>query len=666
MHGVRIRSIAATLVWMAVNLMVATSIFAQDFSAYKLGTNLDEVNDYSPQLPFKDIFRYSREWFTQCRPGSDPGCSFGNAFDTGEAAFIDLDANGWVRTLPPPSSPRLFTSVATFWDVPPEFLPATYVVIYDGSGTIEYELGARKNAAASVPGRDVIEVDPSRGGLLLRISVTDPSHSGNYIRNIRVVASADESTLVSQPFTTAFLTRLEPYQALRFMDWMRTNNSELVRWNDRAKRSDARYATAKGVPPEVMIDLANRTGKAPWFTMPAKADDEFVRNFALLARDTLNPALPIVVEYSNEVWNSAFSQGIWVEEQAEREFASSSESGFTKRLNWHGQRTAEICDLWKAAFGARASQVRCVLGAQAANSYTAQEALNCPLSSRAPCVTHGIGAVAIAPYFGDYVGQPEFFSQVRAWTAAHDGGLSQLFAELSIGGVLSGGPVGGALALSLGWIEENKSLANSLGLDLVAYEGGQHLAGIGAAGNDGAITALFTQANRDPRMATLYAAYLQGWSARNSGIFMHFTDISGYSKFGSWGALEKIGQEGSPKYDALRAYSAGSAPPTPPPFQTPTLTPTPEAELTPMPGSGQQGVAIRVRGKGKVIVRSPRLTCAGICSTAVGSDRVVVLDAIAARGSKFLRWRGACSHTRLQCRIAVRGRRTVMAEFGRR
>lgn len=82
----------------------------------------------------------------------DPGCSSANSFDTGEAASIDLDQNGWVRSLPARSDPQTFTSVATFWDVPSNFPAGRYVVLYRGHGTIEYDLAARKLDADSGSG----------------------------------------------------------------------------------------------------------------------------------------------------------------------------------------------------------------------------------------------------------------------------------------------------------------------------------------------------------------------------------------------------------------------------------------------------------------------------------------------------------------------------------
>jgi hypothetical protein len=605
-----------------------------------LGTNLAEINDYSSQLPFKNIFLYSREWLTQCRSGFDSGCTSENAFDTGESSSIDLDEHGWVRSLPPPSAAAIFTSVATFWDVPAEFPSGRYAVLFDGAGTIEYGSGAQKNLAESRSGRDIITVTPQNGGILLRITATSPS---NYLRNIRVVAENDEASLSSNPFTQPFLDRLTPYQVLRFMDWMRTNNSAVSTWGDRARVTDARYSLANGAPPEIMIELANRTRKAPWFTVPAQATDEYVTSLAVLIKSDLTSGLPVFVEYSNEVWNPIFSQGTWVEQQGELAFASSSESAFTKRINWHGKRTAEMCDIFKATFGSEASRVICVLGSQAANSWTASEALQCPLWSNAPCVSHGITAIGIAPYFGDYIGQEQHYSDVAAWLTQSDAGLTALFGELRQGGRLSGGPDGGSLGLSFQWIDENIAVAQSNNLQLIAYEGGQHLAGIGAVANDDAITSLFTKANRDTRMGELYSRYLEGWSTRGGELFTHFSDITSYSRFGSWGALELIGQSSSAKYDALKSYVG---------YQTP-------------PSSGARKVKLQVRriGNGMVVSKGGGISCGKRCSISVSKGKSVSLAAQPAKGSRLESWSAPCSAQRQRCVVSMTRARRITVTF---
>ncbi len=604
----------------------------------QLGTNLDAVTDYSPQLAFTDLFLISRDWFTQCQQGVDPGCTSAHAWDTGESAQLDLDAQGWVRSLPAPNAAPLYTSVATYWDLPPEFPSGQYVVLYQGRGTIEYGLGATKIPELSTLGRDVVSVDVSKGGILLRISETDTLGDGDYVRSIRFVAQGDEGRLVTNRFSSSFLDRLRPYQALRFMDWMRTNGSTVTTWSSRPQPTYARFSTEKGVPAEIMVELANVSEKSPWFTMPHQATDDFVLNFATVVRDNLLPSLTVYVEYSNEVWNSAFSQAGWVESRGIAEWSGSLESSFTKRINWYGKRSAEVCDIWRSVFGASPERVVCVMASQAANSWTASEALSCPLWSEAPCASHGIKALAIAPYMGDYMGQDENAHVVAGWGSSTSG-LSKLFSELSSGGGLPNGPSGGALVQSFSWIEANKEVANSFGLSLVSYEGGQHLVGVGNASNNSTITNLFTSANRDERMGTLYTSYLEGWDARGGGLFMHFTDIGSYSKYGSWGALEVIGQVASPKYNALWRYALNTEPPS-----SPTPRPFPERSRT---------LKVSKQGRGEVRSAPSGIRCGSRCSARFSSAKKVTLTAFPSPGYRFVGWKGGCSHSRRSCSVSM-------------
>jgi len=638
------------VVWLISFFAVFSATFAygQGGNATRqLGTNLGAVTDYSPQLPFNDLFLISREWFTQCQQGVDPGCTSSNAWDTGEAAQLDQDAHGWIRSLPSRSAAPIYTSVATYWDLPQEFPSGRYVVLYVGQGTIEYGLGATKLAGLSAPGRDVVSVDLSRGGILLRITRTDTLGDGDYVRDIRFVAEADEQRLLANRFSSAFLDRLRPYQTLRFMDWMRTNGSAVSTWSSRARGDDARFSTDKGVPPEIMVELANVSEKSPWFTMPHQANDEFIRNFATVVRDNLLPSLTIYVEYSNEVWNSAFPQGAWVEARGMTEWAGSLESSFTKRINWYGKRSVEVCEIWKSVFGGSPQQVVCVMASQAANSWTASEALSCPLWHEAPCAEHGIGALGIAPYMGDYLGQEDNADVVAGWGASA-AGLTKLFAELSSGGEIAGGPTGGALAQSLEWIGVNKSVANSFGISLVSYEGGQHLVGVGNASNDDTLTELFTTANRDSRMGSLYTSYLEGWESRGGELFMHFSDIGSYSKYGSWGALETIGQESSPKYDALWRYGLDSEPPVATPTPTPSRT-----------------LRVFKQGRGEVRSRPSGIRCGSRCRATFASPARVSLTAYPSPRYRLVRWQGACSHTRRSCWISPRASAAVTAIFSR-
>ncbi len=525
----------------------------------RLGTNLTEVNDYSNQVPFIDAFKQSREWYTQ-RDGS---------FDTGEAARLQLDSNGWLRTLAPTDGAAVqYTRVCTLvfsmgavgggpqaGKLP--YPAGDWTVRFDGRGSLSYSLAGRINAAASsVPGTEIISVTPQEPGIQICITETD---STNPIRNIRLYAPGMETRAVAgEVFAPDLLARLQGFGAVRFMDWQRTNNSTQSDFSRRALPSDARYTSDRGVPVEVMVDLANRLRLQPWFNMPQPATDAYVTAFAALVRERLANTLPVYVEYSNEIWNDQFGQGRSINDEGVAKFAGRPGSDFDKRLNRFGERTAQICQLWRAAFGTQADRVRCVMAGQAANSYVAETALNCPLSSLAPCRSKGIVGLAIAPYVGDHIGLPDFEATVAGWTAEPDGGLNRLFSEMNTGIELKYEGLSG-MPIVRTRIAAHVKLAIEQNVTLLAYEGGQHLVGVQGTANNTAINTLMDAANRDVRMGTLYATYLQEWATAGGGLFMHFSDVGSASRFGRWGALELVTQTTSPKYDALQVFAQTAA-----------------------------------------------------------------------------------------------------------
>jgi len=99
-------------------------------------------------------------------------------------------------------------------------------------------------------------------------------------------------------------------------------------------------------------------------------------------------------------------------------------------------------------------------------------------------------------------------------------------------------------------------LADSYSLSLIAYEGGQHLVSVGDAQNNDRVNALFFAFNRDPRIKQLYLDYLALWKAAGGQLFVHYNDVGEFSKFGSWGSLERVDQlrSAAPKFDALQTF----------------------------------------------------------------------------------------------------------------
>lgn len=505
-----------------------------------LGTNLTSISDWSTQLPFIDGFKSARRWMTKCSDGES--CS--DQWDTGEFDKLDLDPQGWVKSLPAPADPPEYSQVGTllFREIS-RYPGGQYVVLYDGEGTINYKFDAQKDSAASRPGRDLINVTPSTQGILLIISATDPNKNGNYIRNIRVVPIEYEQTYAEEIFNPLFLERIQKFGSLRFMDWMGTNHSKQSTWENRPKVEDATYAE-KGVPVEIMVALANRLRAHPWFNMPHMATDDYMTRFAQLVQEKLDPKLKVYVEFSNEAWNWSFEQAQYALKQGKARWGEDKGDAF---MQWYGMRTAQMSDIWKGVFGDQRDRVVSTISTQTGWKGLETSALDCPLwvaEGNQPCYQHQIDTYTVTGYFSGSLGDDRFRNTVESWLNDADGGVGRALKQLAEGGLLEGDD---SVAGTVGLFDYHKQVAQQKGLQLAVYEGGQSL----ASPNSEKLTELFIKLNRRPEMYDFYKQVLENWKAAGGTLFMNFADIGTPSKWGSWGVLEHVDQESSPRYDAL-------------------------------------------------------------------------------------------------------------------
>lgn len=477
----------------------------------QLGMNLGQVVSYTSQWPFVDAMKLSRPWIS-----GREGAAFG------EGGPLKLTPEGWIASL----EPEQFAETIMFDNGQGHYPAGRYTLLYEGEGEMSFTFDSAK-IVNQQPGRMLLDVTPMDTGIWLKISQTNPQ---NPIRNLRLILPGLEKAASQQLFHPLFLERLQPFKTLRFMNWMETNGSELQEWGDRPQVTDATQAS-QGVALEYLIDLANTLQANPWFTLPHKASDDYVRQFAAMVRDRLDPGLKIYVEYSNEVWNGApdFSQHQYA--QAQGLALGLSDDPYQASLRYYSQRSVEVFKIWESVFGGRDRMVR-VLAAQYANPWTAEQVLNWKDAYKSA------DAYAIAPYFS---GEWDYLENLPRLLKSSEAEIWQKMEEE----IQSYGP----------YIRENYArIRDEFGLDLIAYEGGQHLtsAAFGEE-HEEKITQLFTSLNRHPRMATLYTLYLNQWKEVGGGLFCHFVDVTPYTRFGSWGALEYQDQplETAPKYRAL-------------------------------------------------------------------------------------------------------------------
>lgn len=512
-----------------------------------LGIGLGGLTDYSTQIPFLDAFRTSRNWYTICGD-EDPACQ-GKGNNNAEVK-LDLDENGWVKSLPKPGTGASYTRVATllYREIPGAFPTGKYVVLYDGEGKIIYEFESKKIEEESRPGRDVINVTGGGAGICLHILETDPNKTGNYIRNIRVVPEQYEKTFATQIFNPAWVEKIKGFQTVRFMDWMETNNSTQKNWEDRPKLTHSTWQ-GKGAPIEVMVTLANQIKSDAWFNMPHLATDDYIKKFAQYVKEHLDPELKAYVEYSNEVWNWMFQQAHYASEQGKARWGQDLGDAW---VQFYGMRAAQVCDIWKKeVFKEASNRVFCVIGTQTAWKGLEESVLNAPkwvAEGNEPPYKHGMDGLAVTGYFSGGLGKRENVDTVLSWRSDPDGGFGKAFKQLREGGLLKDTDT---VPDTISLFEYHSKVAKEKGLQLVAYEGGTHIVGTEGAQDNEKLTEFLIAINKHPEMHNIYTMLLNGWKNNGGTLFNHFTDVGQPSKWGSWGALDSLNEKGSPRYNAL-------------------------------------------------------------------------------------------------------------------
>ncbi|RUM94996.1 MAG: hypothetical protein DSZ28_00330 [Thiothrix sp.] len=528
---------------------------------------------------------------------------------------IEFDENGYPLSIPEGQMVESYYFTGFTKGEIPEGL---YTVLYDGEGELTF---FDADVVSEEKGKYVINItfpaDGSRLNKSVTIRKTTPS---NPIRNIRILmpggicandplhhaASADQCAGNFMSFADHYakiiynpdmLRFLKDFSTVRYMDLMKTNNSIIRSWNDRPMLTDQTWTQlmlgnelnydAKndpdnwdalfefgehkegrintllrgGVPIEVLVDLANRMEFNPWFCMPALADDDYIHNFASYVRDNLKPNLIAHIEYSNEIWGTAlFSQGLYANVQGRKEGLG--------QLGWTGKRNAEVFKIWETVFGGT-DRIYRILGSQAAVPTRTEETLN---YENAPAIKN-IDAIAIGHYYADQnlVSQDVLFEKNYSITYDEVAGNLPLYVDRGFSAISAEH----FQHVAVDQVRAHKAICdkyvNDKGktLDLIAYEGGQHL--LEDFQNqtpnypqtkhkteyDEKIAAveIYIAMNYDQRMGDIYTDYQNAWKENGGKLFCHFASPSKWNKFGMWGLMENLNDNPTPKYASVLRFN---------------------------------------------------------------------------------------------------------------
>lgn len=517
-----------------------------------LGVNIEGLWDWARLQPFVDLMKSSRPWGTADAPWDEAAPKDALGWPTTDAGVVVS-----VRTVEPGDEGKAYRYIT----------PGVYRLRFAGKASVA--VNSSPNVAIAnytydpVNNRSQADVVVSPGAEQLMLTFR------NTAGGVRDVSLRSTQYNDRQTFSNEFIQAVAPFQVVRFMDFLRTNNNPARTWGERTTPASATQVGAKGAAFEYAVDVANELGKDIWVNIPAGADDAYVRSLAELLNTSLAPARNVYVEFSNELWNFQFQQTRQNIDAAVAEAIAGDTTltngqactraqfdAMSGECNpyWAGyyrvgKRTVRVAQIFSDVFGARAmnNRVRVVYATQFSNPGIAEQVLKNIAKFRAAPSSLLYG-VATAPYF--YLPS----DLVTSTTGTVDQILVGLQASLArdnepyfAAGTVSGGQfVRGAYTGGNYTGASHKALADYYGLKSLAYEGGPDF------GQNAANQATKVVANRDSRMGSLVKSELAQWYGCGNDLFMYFSLSSAWDKYGYWGLTNDASDLASIKYAAVR------------------------------------------------------------------------------------------------------------------
>ena len=495
------------------------------------GVNLGGIPDWSTEQTFVDLQRRARKWIVH-------KTVFGTAWAELNQSDVHLSDDGYPLFL------EINKKVGTFLtrDLNARFPNGDYVCLYDGDGFLEFwfnDVKITRREAGRIE-MTVSHKTEMNNGIYYNILRTNPS---NPIRNVRLMEARYEHTYEAFPYHPTFLEFMRKFKTIRFMPWSNVFDDVDVDWPNRTQNSFYTFTLRTGVSIEQQVHLCNVLGANPWFNLPHRATDEYIKKWATYVRDNLRPDVTIYIEVGNECWGSggAHACGNYAQTQgyALNYTIKSMNNYYTKELQaricYHARTGHYYKNLILEVFNETnqdTGRIKLVIGSQAAWSGPIEVFFLCNGD-----FYKSYDVVAIAPYWsasmkydnGSLVSVEEFFSRV----------------------VYEGIQDAVRITKIVGSIVNNKTEGR---MKFAFYEAGPDFSSLTETSNT-ALTELSIKVHRDPRIYDGLRMYLGNVTQIPNlklDVYNHFYTAGVYSKYGCWGLIESSDMDWneSPKYKA--------------------------------------------------------------------------------------------------------------------
>lgn len=400
--------------------------------------------------------------------------------------------------------------------------------------------------------------------------------AGTAPTDIRIYETAKASQLATYLMDQDWIAWMGRFAVLRMMDCQDTNESEAVDYADMPTtaatfwRGPSKANGFKvGWPAAALAEVANRTGKPIWVCIPHQFTDSAVSSFLTALKNAITwtaSEVRLYIEYSNEVWNSAFGQTAYCNTQGGNA-AWTTGTSFDKGRQWSGYRAAQVMEIARTVFGTDSgSKWSGVLATQLASTSVTNSMLTGVArhisndAGAASVLTKLFSSLAVAPYIGPV---PTSDSSgvgltLNGWLAS-----GQSYFNTMLYNTLKLGAGQDSLYLTVdtnrAWWQAQKVVADANGLATIMYEGGYGAVTATGIQNTSPLVQAFVNFGETDLCAQLYFDCMTQFVADTGGMASQFTINGAHSKYGSWGAYEVLTDHTSERGNASEAFNAGVA-----------------------------------------------------------------------------------------------------------
>ncbi len=478
-----------------------------------------QPNAYGDAFSVIDLMHGADEWIMQGTNGEEI------------RGAAPLDAQGW-----PTAFPTLNGEAQSIWTnvFYTKIMPAGYYIVeWEGEGNLT--VNGDVEALGSNKYRVYFDADYSgsdgQDGVTIGIEASDPENTGGNIRNIKVYQEKYSDLMaMGEHFDPEWFQAIDDFRVLRTHDWQGTNFSKVTDWSNNDVTADqAAWAPpGRGMPYELLVEVANQARSDLWINIPHMATDQYMREAAAYVKANLDPDLRVYVEYTNEYWTDIFDQHPYLNAKGVELFGDAPFSN----AQAYGARASAMTQIFKQVFGADQARLfpTVTLNHNAFNTAEAITMLTTPAYVAQGGISPldaGIKFLGTDGYLSWFNTAPEVDAMVDGWMTERDGGFGSardfLLAQLKND-------------LAPAWAK-GRLLADQYDIQLGIYEGGALL--LNGVDYSKPVNEKYTNFNEavqlSAEMRQVYEAELKAWEKVGSGPFAWYSDAGRWGPWGDYG-----------------------------------------------------------------------------------------------------------------------------------